>query len=271
MKWLSRFINRSAFIFRVAGALGANLPSKLKMVGGGLWLLINDSWKSRLRFTAQIRYEGSILPFIFEDASDFELFDEIFLNASYYFTAPLEEDAVIVDLGANIGVSSLFFSMKWPAATIHSVEPDPENFRRLTEMASHHQNQKLHHYAVWSESGKIQFFSDRRRGSSSSVHPDGSNREAIEIDAISLRDLLEQIGVKKVSILKFDVEGAEEEIFRSFSDFKRIERLAGELHHDLCNTEPFLMKIKQEYNKVELHPLKEKRDYLIALNQVGKS
>lgn len=82
---------------------------------------------------------------------------------------------------------------------------------------------------------------------------------------------MEQIGVHKVSLLKFDVEGAEEEMFRSFNEFKTIERLAGELHHDLCNTESLLMNIKQEYNKVELHPLKEKRDYLFALHQDKKN
>lgn len=267
MNWIKRLIRRITFIFRVANQLGADMPSRLKMIIGGIWLLMNDSWKSRIRFTANIRFNDRVSPFFFEEAGDFELLDEVFLNGSYYFSDPITNDGIIIDLGANIGVSSLFFSMKWPSVTIHSVEPDPENFRRLQQTASVLKNMILHNAAVWPEATTIPFYRNRRRGSSSSIHPEGSDIEKIEIGTITLSQLLEQTGAKRVSLVKFDIEGAEEKLFSGFNDFQRIERLAGELHHDLCNTSEFLDKVKKEYNNIDFHPLKEQREYLLARNR----
>ena len=267
MNWIQRLIRRITFILRVANQLGADIPSRLKMITGGIWLLINDSWKSRLRFTATIRWNQRVAPFFFEEAGDFELLDEVFLNGSYYFSDPVPNHGIIIDLGANIGVSSLFFSMNWPSATIHSVEPDPENFKRLQRTASVQKNMILHNAAVWPEATTIPFYRNRRRGSSSSIYPEGSDIEKIEIRTITLSQLLEQTGSNKVSLVKFDIEGAEEKLFSGFDEFQRIERLAGELHHDLCNTSELLDKVKKQYNSIDFYPLKEHREYLLARNQ----
>ncbi|TVQ68247.1 MAG: FkbM family methyltransferase [Balneolaceae bacterium] len=267
MKWLKRLFRRVRFIFDVAHTLGADLPSKVKMVAGGIWLLINDSWKSRLRFTAQICLDGRSCPFFFEDAGDFELLDEVFLKGSYYFSQLAGDRPVIFDIGANIGVSTLFFALKWPGATICSVEPDPENFRRLKQITSVLPNISLYNLAVWSEISEIPFYRNVKRGSSSSVLSTGNHKEKIFIATITLSELMEQTGTKQVSLLKFDVEGAEEKVFSGFTQFQNIEQLAGELHHDLCNTSGLVETLKKKYNKIEFHPLKEKREYVIATRE----
>lgn len=266
MKWLKRVYTRLRFIITVSHRMGADLSSKCKMMIGGIWLLINDSWKSSLHFSAQICHDGKITRFYFEDAADFELLDEVFLKCSYNFPGPFPDTPLIIDLGANIGVSTLFFALKWPDSTIHSVEPDPENFRRLKMITESLPQVILHNVAVWSETGTISFYRDTGRGSSSSVSPAGLNREQIEISAVTLSDLLEQTGAERVSLLKFDVEGAEQEIFAGFKDFQIIERLAGELHYDLCDTTVLLVEVKKFYNSIFLNPLKKQREYLQAFN-----
>lgn len=266
MKWFKRVFYRYSIISSVATHLGADTRSVWKMLVGGAWLLLNDSWKSKLSFSAKITFKGKYSTFYFEEAGDFELLHEIFLKGSYDFTAGVNNISLIIDLGANIGVSTLYFVLVFPDAKIHSIEPDPDNFRRLQKLTESFSNVVLHSVAIWAENGTFPFYRNTTRGSSSSLLHSGKNQEKVLIRSITLHDLLEQIGSDQVSLMKFDVEGAEEHIFAGFRDYRRIERLAGELHHDLCDTSGFLEMVENQYNNIRLLPLKNRREYLLAEN-----
>ena len=85
-----------------------------------------------------------------EGTSDWMTFDQIFVEEDYDLRALARFDELkthfdtiaargvplIVDLGANIGLSSVYFSMMWPGARVVAVEPDPGNFMLLTENVS---------------------------------------------------------------------------------------------------------------------------------------
>ena len=45
--------------------------------------------------------------------------------------APPENVRVVVDCGANVGITSLFFAAQYRNARIYSIEPDPDNFALL--------------------------------------------------------------------------------------------------------------------------------------------
>lgn len=266
MKWFKRVFYRYSIISSVATHLGADTRSIWKMLVGGAWLLFNDSWKSKLSFSARIAFKGKYSTFYFEEAGDFELLHEIFLKGSYDFATGINTLSLIIDLGANIGVATLYFALLCPDAKIHSVEPDPANFRRLQKLTQSFSNVVLHSVAIWAEGGTFPFYKHAKRGSSSSLLHSEKIQEKVLIQSITLHDLLEQIGPDQVSLMKFDVEGAEEHIFADFRDFSQIERLAGELHHDLCDTTGFLETVKNQYNHTRLLPLKNRREYLLAEN-----
>lgn len=264
MARLKKILNRVQIIYKVSSKLKGDNFSGVRMFFGGLWFLINDTWKSRLHFSALIAYSGKTHQFYFEDVGDFELLDEIFLQSAYLLHTELEQNPVILDLGANIGVSTLFFALCWPDAEIHSVEPDPENFRRLCVNTKSLNNIVCHNKVVWSDDGMVPFYTNKHRGSSSSMFKTSSKQHRLTIQASSLSQFMNQISHEKVTLLKIDVEGAEEAIFSTFDEFNRIKVIAGELHHDYCNTENLLNNLHNHYDKVQIHPLKHERDYVIA-------
>jgi len=264
MTWIKKIFNRIRIIFKVSSNLKGDGFSGARMFFGGLWFLINDTWKSRLRFSAMISYSGNVHRFYFEDIGDFELLDEVFLESAYLLQTKLEPNPVILDLGANIGVSTIFFAMCWPNAEIHSVEPDPDNFRRLCENTESLVNIVCHSKLIWSDDDKVPFYVNKHRGSSSSVFKTSSKQDLIHIQAYSLSHFLDQISKDKITLLKIDVEGSEEAIFSTFKEFERIKIIAGELHHDYCNTEDLLNALHKNYAQVLIHPLKDKRDYVIT-------
>jgi len=264
MTWLKRIFNRIRIIYKVSSNLKGNNFSGIRMFFGGLWLLINDTWKSQLHFGALIAYSGKFHRFYFEDIGDFELLNEIFLQSAYLLSKNLEDNPIILDLGANIGVSTLFFAMCWPNSEIHSVEPDPDNFRRLCLNTKSLNNITCHNKVIWSENGMVSFYTNKHRGSSSSVFKTSSKQHRIKLEAFSLSQFLNEISKDRISLLKIDVEGAEEAIFSIFDEFNRIGVIAGELHHDYCNTKDLLNSLHKHYDHVQIHPLKPERDYVIA-------
>ncbi|KAB2343694.1 FkbM family methyltransferase [Actinomadura rudentiformis] len=62
------------------------------------------------------------------------LHDEIFVDEVYLRGGiVLREDAVVFDVGANIGMFSLFIEARCPSAQVYSFEPVPEVFAKLQE------------------------------------------------------------------------------------------------------------------------------------------
>ncbi len=59
------------------------------------------------------------------------LFREIFVREYYRPLIPFDASPRIVDLGANIGMASLYFVSRWPMARIEAYEPNPASFELL--------------------------------------------------------------------------------------------------------------------------------------------
>jgi len=75
--------------------------------------------KSRIQLP---RYEKAI--FLRKGTSDKKVFREVFLFKIYNFPWPDNPPKIIIDAGANIGLSSIFFANRFPDAMIIAVEPE---------------------------------------------------------------------------------------------------------------------------------------------------
>jgi hypothetical protein len=67
-------------------------------------------------------------------AGDLFVLYEVLAFKAYHISSallPADNVRVIVDCGANIGITSLFLAARYPRAKILSVEPHPENFALL--------------------------------------------------------------------------------------------------------------------------------------------
>lgn len=264
MNFLLRIGNRLTWITKVSSQLTVGYGDRIRLFFGGLWLLINDSGKSTLRLKSEIIYKGQSCIFEFQDVGDFGLLYEIFLADNY--TLPKAESVhVIFDIGANIGVSTMFFRMCYPKAIIHSFEPDPNNLARLKVLAKELGNVHVHEYALWNEDTQLTFYADPHRGSSSSTQKIRARQEEIVVNAITLDQILSKYGSKGVDILKIDIEGAEENVLSAWKSNIPVSFMIGEIHGDLCNQDIVFDAIKNRYTKFVTSPFNDgKRFYFTA-------
>jgi FkbM family methyltransferase len=134
-------------------------------------------------------------------------FQEIFVRKLYEFQSTYD-CPIIMDLGANIGLSVLFFKSNYPNSTIIALEPDPLIFKYLEENIKNngYSDIVLLQKAAWTKDEKIRFFQEGSDGGRISID---TTENAITVDAIKLGALIEKY---KPVFLKMDIEGAEAEV-----------------------------------------------------------
>lgn len=146
------------------------------------------------------------LPFWYHHKRAFvKTYAEIFEKGIYTFTAS-RPDPIIIDCGANMGLSVLFFSRQYPGATIYAFEPDKAVLPVLQKNIETFglQRVQLHQKAVWSHTGTLDFFTDGGLGGR--LREAYSKRTPTTVETVRLKDF---IGDKQVDFLKMDIEGAE--------------------------------------------------------------
>jgi FkbM family methyltransferase len=118
---------------------------------------------------------------------------------------------LIIDAGANIGVSAVYFSMTYAESRIVAIEPERENLKLLA-MNCAGRNIDIRAGAVSSADGSL-FLSSPAEGSDWSFRA-GSQGE-YEVEAITIDGLLADHGADKFTpfICKIDIEGGEADLF----------------------------------------------------------
>lgn len=153
-------------------------------------------------------------PFKFHDGLSFvATYKELFQTNIYKFS-PSKDARTILDCGANMGLSVLYFSINYPDHHIIAFEPDPEIFAILEENVQTLglKNVTLYQKAVWNKTGVLKFFTDAGMGGR--VENSYTHQVPREIEAVPLQDFL----TDDVDFLKIDIEGAEEVVLSSCKD-----------------------------------------------------
>lgn len=128
----------------------------------------------------------------------------------------------IVDLGANIGVFSLWASRFFPAQKIYAVEMEHDNFAQLTHNITVNGLQDVIipvQVAIFNHTGSVGI----RRMGGLGFHMVNVNEKEHTVKAMSLADFLDTHHIETIDLLKVDIEGGEkylltpenEEIFRT--------------------------------------------------------
>lgn len=136
-------------------------------------------------------------------------YDEVFVRGIYNFKQK-NETPLIIDCGANMGLSILFFSKTYPNSRIIAFEPDRVVLPYLKKNIKSQQltNVELHEKAIWIKNEKLKFFTDHGLGGRIGV--EYRNQKPIEVEALRLKDFLDY----EVDMLKIDIEGAEYEVLK---------------------------------------------------------
>lgn len=114
---------------------------------------------------------------------------------------------VIVDAGANTGLSTLWFSLQYPQARIVAIEPETENFRLLQRNVANRPRIEARQAALWPRRTRLKFAGHANQPWMFSVH----ERRDGEVEVVTPDELVRKYG--RIDILKLDIEGAEKDLF----------------------------------------------------------
>lgn len=167
-------------------------------------------------------------------SSDIFILKEIFLDDCYALPAIVNpKKGVILDVGANIGLASLYLSINFPETIIYAFEPFDENYQLLEKNVLFDGSKiKPVKMALSDHSGKSFFVpsSESSNFGGGRVLDTGS----IPIDCITLAEFCEMQHIDRINIMKIDCEGSEYAILYSLdkSLLNKIDVIIGEFHGD---------------------------------------
>jgi len=251
------------WILYVTIHLYTDWKSFLKTLFGGFWLIVLAPKSHAFVFEADLTIYGQTIRFRFEDISDFGTLWEIFYQEIYRLSFS-STPGCIFDLGSNIGLSAIYFRLKYPDANIYCFEPDPDNFRRLEYNTSNWANVHIFPFAIWFSDGTIDFYVDPHTGNASSCRQRRLRQQKIAVQSRSLVSVVEEFGNDGVDLLKFDVEGAEFEIFEAFHRFDSIHTIVGELHTNESRDLGSFTRLFEDHYDVTCTPMGEHRYSFLA-------
>jgi FkbM family methyltransferase len=148
------------------------------------------------------------------------------LGGDQYATPVLADPKVIVDAGAHIGATAIYYATRYPCARIEAIEASPTTFRRLLRNTASLPNIRCHNLALTSHDGQV-VFHEASEAWASSLHGTG---DALNVQGITLHSFLDNVGAERVDLLKLDIEGAEYDVLRT-APWERIAAVVGEMHH----------------------------------------
>ena len=162
--------------------------------------------------------------------SDVRVYYGTLLRGEYDFNLP-SRPKTIVDVGANVGMASLFFTHKYPEAQIIAIEAEASNFAILSKNVKPYPNIFPVHAALWNRDGYISVSARNPAKCPFAkwgfvTHEGGGP----QVRAITIPTLMAEMNISWIDLLKVDIEGAEREVFEDCDWMTSVGALAIELH-----------------------------------------
>jgi FkbM family methyltransferase len=236
MQIIKKILNKFKLAFEIS-SLGANLSSKLSLFFYILWISIKKrTWSDgKIGKKFKLKKFNKIFYFYLTDNSDLTILKEIFVDNEYDFDLPYSPE-IIFDLGSNVGLSVIYFRLKYPNAKIYAFEPDPETFKKLRKNIKQFNDIFIFNLAISDKNGKEKFYIYPNQSMSSSLLQRLPNQPFIEVETKTLDSIFAELSIDKVDLLKFDIEGVEYDVFKNFKNLDKINNIIGEVHLDLIKT-----------------------------------
>ena len=186
----------------------------------------------------EIKFNKQNLKFVYRDDSDLSVIEEFFVDHMYKSVEEIiaKTKDPILDIGAHIGIFSIYSQVlsanRKTKSEIIALEPEPNNFKLLKEnlKLNHCKNVKVKQYALVANDSPsaVLYLSENTHNHSTASESDNF----IGVPAVTLEKLIEQNKIKKIGLLKMDIEGAEYDIIFNLqsSILNSIQNLVVEYH-----------------------------------------
>lgn len=201
---------------------------------------------------------------LYNNSKEYHLLkNEIFTKEQYYFETQNPQPHII-DLGANIGLSVLYFKKLYPHASILAVEPIQENLKLLEAnvFENNLDNVEVFVGAVSPKEGPLEFYTNvQDNWHSTASHIQGNwtkDQPTIKrtVNSIQLSKLI----IKPTDLIKIDIEGLEQAVLIE------AEKKLHFVKHILCEFHP-----TSDQNLLKLVSFLEKLGFEVALKKNNKA
>lgn len=227
--------------------------------------------------TIQHRHDNIQLTYYIRHTADQSIFNEIFVYQEYRAVYDIIKNATdsIVDVWAHVGYFTLLCRCLNAQVPIYALEPAPENSELYAQHIRDNNLKNINQIktALFAISGSQHFSLDPDWVWNKLVEK--NNSTTISVPTITLQDMCTQYNIKKISLLKLDIEWGEYSVLTHLPNILRmqIEHIFLEYHTDTSkdNTNhEYLSNLMREHGfSVEHFPSKfdKKLGFLLARNK----
>lgn len=192
-----------------------------------------------MSYNKKIVYNKKQVEITINSDADESVFSEIFTEREYKVIESVIEKAKnpIIDIGAHVGMFSVYCAVLNQAVKIFAYEPDEDNFAAMKDnlQLNNVKNVVMKNVAVGGEIGSRTLYVSRDSHNHSLLSEEASGDFSGEeklVNVVTLERILEQNKLTRVSLVKMDCEGAEFEILENLSAaaFAAVENFYVECH-----------------------------------------
>jgi FkbM family methyltransferase len=125
----------------------------------------------------------------------------------------------IVDIGANVGATTVLFANEYADARVVAFEPEPKTFQLLQKNTADFSRVEVYPHGLYDADKEATLFRDKEDSVTRSL-AEGIDTKPTG-DTIKLRDAgkcFRSLSIDKINILKLDTEGAERHILSSIKE-----------------------------------------------------
>lgn len=116
---------------------------------------------------------------------------------------------LIIDCGANTGLSAIMFAKKFPYSRVLAIEPGPDNCVFFKRNCRGLHNIKLYQNAIGSELGTVSLSGSRN----DALRTTRDKTKEGDVEIITVNNLLNEYPGCTPFLIKIDVEGFEDDLF----------------------------------------------------------
>lgn len=168
--------------------------------------------------------------FLRNNTSDIPTLYQIYYELEYDLDFKKDPE-VIIDCGANIGLSSVFFKNKFPKSRIIAIEPERSNYNLLLKNIEKYSDIIPLKKGIWSKKANL-VIEDISLGNWGFIVKEINQRNINTVQGISITEIIKKYKLDCIDLLKIDIEGSEKELFdRNFEKWlPYVNCLIVELH-----------------------------------------
>ncbi len=243
--------------------IGATVFWKIAIAAGLVFFYILSKFtQKRIEYPVLITCNGKLLKLPLSHFIDFIVAYEVFVLQQYKDLTGHEKITFALDLGANVGFSTLYLATHYPHASVVAVEPDSHTFFYLKKNTSNFPNIKCIHAAISDREGEVVLYVHPRSSLSSSIINRDITYVPKKVPSITLKNLIDT-HIHSLDVLKFDIEGAEGALFGDSDRVPMFRYITGEYHADIVGkpVETFVDTFKK--HNITVSPISKSR-YIVS-------